>query len=80
MADSPRSGESPGESLVKKEPDIPAEDPIVSRSSSGWMLVSALADDDFNRVGALRRSVWSAPVEGNAAGVCRSLHTLSRQH
>ncbi len=42
MADSPRSGESPGESLVKKEPDIPAEDPIVSRSSSGWMLVSAL--------------------------------------
>ena len=42
MADSPRSGESPGESLIKKEPDIPAEDPIVSRSTSGWMLVSAL--------------------------------------
>ncbi len=38
MADSP----APGESLVKKEPDLPAEDPIVSRSSSGWMLVSAL--------------------------------------
>jgi cytochrome c2 len=32
----------PGESLVKKEPDLPADDPIVSRSSSGWMLVSAL--------------------------------------
>ncbi|HKY44056.1 MAG TPA: c-type cytochrome, partial [Pyrinomonadaceae bacterium] len=42
MADSPRSGESPADSLVKKEPDIPAEDPIVSRSTSGWMLVSAL--------------------------------------
>lgn len=38
MADSP----APGESLVKKGPDLPAEDPIVSRSSSGWMLVSAL--------------------------------------
>ena len=42
MADSPRPGDSPGESLVKKEPDLPAEDPIVSRSTSGWMLVSAL--------------------------------------
>jgi cytochrome c2 len=38
VADSP----TPGESLVKKEPDLPAEDPIVSRSSSGWMLISAL--------------------------------------
>ena len=38
MADSPR----PGESLIKKEPDLPAEDPIASRSTSGWMLVSAL--------------------------------------
>ena len=38
MADSPE----PGESLVKKEPEAPAQDPIVSRSSSGWMLVSAL--------------------------------------
>ena len=38
MADSP----APGESLIKKEPDVPAEDPIVSRSTSGWMLVSAL--------------------------------------
>ena len=38
MADSP----GPGESLVKKGPDLPAEDPIVSRSTSGWMLVSAL--------------------------------------
>jgi cytochrome c551/c552 len=42
VADSPRSGESPGESLIKKGPDVPAEDPIVSRSTSGWMLVSAL--------------------------------------
>jgi cytochrome c551/c552 len=32
----------PGESLVKKEPDLPVDDPIVSRSTSGWMLVSAL--------------------------------------
>ena len=38
MADSPR----PDESLVKKEPDVPAEDPITGRSTSGWMLVSAL--------------------------------------
>ncbi len=38
MADSPR----PGESLVKREPDLPSEDPIVSSSTSGWMLVSAL--------------------------------------
>ena len=38
MADSP----GPGESLVRKDPDVPAEDPIVSRSTSGWMLISAL--------------------------------------
>ncbi len=38
MADSP----APGESLVKREADLPAEDPIASRSTSGWMLVSAL--------------------------------------
>jgi len=38
VADSP----APGESLVKKEADVPANDPIVSRSTSGWMLVSAL--------------------------------------
>ena len=38
MADSP----APGESLVRKEPDLPAHDPITSWSSSGWMLVSAL--------------------------------------
>ena len=38
MADTP----GPGESLVKKEADAPANDPIVSRSTSGWMLVSAL--------------------------------------
>jgi len=42
VADSPRPGESPSESLIKKGPEVPAEDPIVSRSSSGWMLVSAL--------------------------------------
>lgn len=28
--------------LVKKEPETPAHDPIVSRSTSGWMLISAL--------------------------------------
>ena len=38
MADSP----APGESLIKKEADLPAHDPIVSSSTSGWMLVSAL--------------------------------------
>jgi cytochrome c551/c552 len=38
VADSP----GPGESLVKKEADVPAHDPIASRSTSGWMLVSAL--------------------------------------
>ena len=38
MADSP----GPGESLVKRDQDLPAEDPIVGRSTSGWMLVSAL--------------------------------------
>ncbi len=38
MADSP----APGESLIKKEPELPANDPITSWSSSGWMLVSAL--------------------------------------
>jgi hypothetical protein len=32
----------PGESLVRQEPELPANDPIVSRSSSGWMLISAL--------------------------------------
>ena len=30
------------ESLVKKEPDAPARDPIVSRSTSGIMLICAL--------------------------------------
>jgi cytochrome c2 len=38
VADSP----APGESLIKKEADLPANDPIVSRSTSGWMLVCAL--------------------------------------
>ncbi len=38
MADSP----APGESLVKREPELPEQDPIVSRSTSGWMLVCAL--------------------------------------
>ena len=38
MADSP----GPGESLIKKGPDLPTEDPITSRSTSGWMLISAL--------------------------------------
>jgi cytochrome c551/c552 len=38
VADSPEASES----LVKKEPDVPAHDPIVSRSTSGMMLLSAL--------------------------------------
>jgi cytochrome c551/c552 len=38
VADSP----TPGESLIRKEPELPAHDPITSRSTSGWMLVSAL--------------------------------------
>ena len=32
----------PRESLIKRDADLPAEDPIASRSTSGWMLVSAL--------------------------------------
>lgn len=40
MADSAETTES--ESLVKKEPEVPARDPIVSRSTSGIMLVCAL--------------------------------------
>jgi cytochrome c551/c552 len=38
VADAPVSNES----LVKKEPDLPAQDPLVSKSSSGWMLACAL--------------------------------------
>jgi hypothetical protein len=38
VADSP----APGESLVRRGPELPASDPIASRSTSGWMLVSAL--------------------------------------
>jgi cytochrome c2 len=38
VADSP----APGESLIRREPELPAHDPITSRSTSGWMLVSAL--------------------------------------
>ncbi|HWT01876.1 MAG TPA: cytochrome c, partial [Pyrinomonadaceae bacterium] len=37
MADTPESG-----AIVKREDDAPERDPIVSRSTSGWMLVSAL--------------------------------------
>jgi cytochrome c551/c552 len=32
----------PRESLIKREADLPAEDPIASHSTSGWMMVSAL--------------------------------------
>ena len=32
----------PTESLIRKEPEVPAQDPIVSRSTSGIMLVCAL--------------------------------------
>jgi len=38
VADAP----GPAESLIRKEPELPADDPIVSRSSSGWMLIAAL--------------------------------------
>ena len=38
MAESPE----PRESLIKREEDLPAADPIASKSTSGWMLVSAL--------------------------------------
>lgn len=38
MADAPETTES----LVKREPEPPAHDPIVSRSTSGWMLLCAL--------------------------------------
>ena len=38
MADGPEAAES----LVKKEPEVPAHDPIVSRSTSGLMLIGAL--------------------------------------
>ncbi len=38
MTDSPEASES----LVKKEPEVPAHDPIVSRSTSGIMLLCAL--------------------------------------
>jgi cytochrome c551/c552 len=37
VADSPA-----GESLIRKEPELPARDPIAGYSTSGWMLVSAL--------------------------------------
>jgi cytochrome c551/c552 len=37
VADTPESG-----AIVKREDDAPERDPIVSRSTSGWMLVSAL--------------------------------------
>jgi len=38
VAESPE----PRESLIKREADLPAADPIASKSTSGWMLVSAL--------------------------------------
>ena len=38
MADAPEAAES----LVKKEPEVPVNDPIVSRSTSGIMLICAL--------------------------------------
>ncbi len=38
MAESPE----PRESLIKREADLPAADPISSKSTSAWMMVSAL--------------------------------------
>ncbi len=37
MADSPET-----DAIIKKEPDVPAQDPIVSRSTSGILLICAL--------------------------------------
>ncbi len=37
MADTPQA-----ESLVKREPEVPKEDPIVSRSTSGFLLICAI--------------------------------------
>ncbi len=42
MADSPRPDESQSTAIAKKDPDVPKDDPIVTWSSSGWMLISAL--------------------------------------
>jgi cytochrome c551/c552 len=38
VADGPEAAES----LVRKEAEVPAHDPIVSRSTSGWMLIGAI--------------------------------------
>jgi len=38
VADTPETKEA----LVKNEPQVPASDPIVSKSTSGWMLICAL--------------------------------------
>ncbi|MFN2532286.1 MAG: c-type cytochrome, partial [Pyrinomonadaceae bacterium] len=50
MADSSGAG---SESLVKKEPEVPVRDPIVSRSTSGLMLVCALL-----LIGSLAWALW----------------------
>ncbi|HTG94302.1 MAG TPA: hypothetical protein VL866_17030, partial [Pyrinomonadaceae bacterium] len=42
MADAPERGESPSALIARKEPEVPAQDPIVSRSTSGLMLICAL--------------------------------------
>src|SRR6185503_16991753 len=43
VVDSPAPGESRiAESLVKRDPELPEHDPIVNKSTSGWMLVCAL--------------------------------------
>ncbi len=49
MAESPEATES----LVRKEPDVPARDPIVSRSTSGIMLVCAIL-----LTGSLAWALW----------------------
>ncbi|MEA2176656.1 MAG: hypothetical protein QOD00_4248, partial [Blastocatellia bacterium] len=48
MADSPDA-----DAIAKKEPDVPAHDPIVSRSTSGIMLVCALL-----LIGSLAWALW----------------------
>ena len=42
MADVPGPGESRSALVARKEPEVPVQDPIVSRSTSGLMLICAL--------------------------------------
>ncbi len=81
MADSSAPGESPiGESLAKREPELPQQDPIVSRSSSGWMLACALLMTISIAWALYDEAFGQRPWKSNAARVRESLHPLPRQH